>query len=77
MEGILEIKLFLKTEEDNIHIGSFMIDLSNLLSNNCRVSGALHTATTIIRYYDNQTNKVDDLIRISVKLSLIRSGISF
>jgi hypothetical protein len=75
MEGVLEIKLYLKTEEDNINIGSFMIDLSLLFSSNCRVSGALQTASTLISYYDNQTKKVDELLRISVKLALIRSGI--
>ena len=76
MEGVLEIKVFLKTEEDNIVLGSFMIDLSLLFSNYCKVSGALYTATTLISFYDNESKKVDELVRISLKLSLIRSGIS-
>jgi hypothetical protein len=74
MEGVLEIKVYLKTEEDNINIGSFMIDLSLLFNEKCRVSAALQSASTCISYYDNQTKKVDELIRISVKLALIRSG---
>jgi hypothetical protein len=74
MEGVLEIKLFLKTDEDNLNVGSFMIDLSLLLNGNCKISNNYYTTNTLISFYDHSTKQVDELVQVSLKLSLIKSG---
>ena len=51
-----------------------MVDLSELFSPQCRLSNNLFTTSSIIRLYDNKIKKVDDSVRISLKITLMRLG---
>jgi len=77
MEDVFEIKLFLKTEDDNVHIGSFMIDLNILLSERCKASNDLFLTVKNLKitFYDISQKKSDNSLILVSKLSLIRSDL--
>jgi len=77
MENVFEIKLFLKTEDDNIHIGSFMLDLNILLSERCKASSDLYLTVKNLRttFYDIGKKKSENSLILISKLILIRSDL--
>ena len=75
MENVFEIKLFLKTEDDNVHIGSFMLDLNILLSERCKASNDIFLTIKNIKitFYDISQKKTENSLILYSKLVLIRS----
>jgi hypothetical protein len=81
MENIFEIKLYF--HEDNEHIGSFMIDLSKILSPQCKLTNTnntynqniFHSGMCNINYYDIDNKKIENL-KLCMSLSLLKSDLS-
>jgi hypothetical protein len=73
LEGLFEIKLYVKTEEDNINIGSFMIDLSKLLLPECKSQNIYSCSSNV--YFCDLNSKGQESIKLSTHLSLFKSDL--
>jgi len=76
IESILEIKIFIKTEEENENIGSFLIDLSKVFESNYKINENIYFSDLAYSYCYNFEKNREESLKLSFSFALIKSDLS-